>query len=855
LKKAQTFKLHFVGKRFYTIPSFEEEAKRLGVQRAVSFSHIKQLKLGEPILLAQFTNTSRVKRKRVGSAEVFGYFTFEGISHTLPVEVSNKLNNQLSVSSSNRVSIPEIRECGRDRVAEIATIRNNVETLLENINEIVEKPNRKPHRWFVIGEYKPIPPAQQPVVKNMKFNRGISKIEITGPNLKKLKTAGLKKRRVTQARLVRLEAYEPRKYMPKSELGKKLSRRDLEATTLMEKAQPRLDLRKWKMAGRPRIDEAEPPQPMMKMVKERHIPPYEEKAVMVAAPRWIQGQVFRVGSKSEQTRSEAAFLEGSRYRLYVRIGPADRDWLTPSEEDVFPEEKLDWKKGKVNLQVVFNEPNHSPEPQVKNIILPKYGPSSVCQFRFRVSGISKTFLGRIVVLHKNRVIQTALLKGQVLSSSKQKPEYPMQLSIESLIRKNLSDLESRPKFDVALIANHTESGESTVTAITKKRAAFDSLKNSEPIVNQINEMLEKIVIDPTECPIDIFGDKFTSWLRGLAILGRKLYEGIVIDIIRDNAIKNAKRIQLLSKRVDYLPLEFLYDASPPRMNARLCPKTKEALEKGECIGCKVKDGVPPAKYICPLGFWFLKMIIERHLLADPELKEEGSEFVIEFEPVANREKLQVLSSALFAASSKINAVDPNSTKKLFSTLNDATNKKATLAKTWSEWKKAIKTTDPSLLLIITHTSKGGPHNEDQMEIGGKSTLFQIHITKTLHVKRSQTNKPVLLLLGCSTGVSHQPLGGRGGTQVDVPFQTYAAKFAREGAVIVVSTLTKILGRHAGPVAETLIEELQRSAQGEKSLGDTLLQTRKRYFLEGIPMALTLLANGDADWQFSLSGGD
>jgi hypothetical protein len=140
-----------------------------------------------------------------------------------------------------------------------------------------------------------------------------------------------------------------------------------------------------------------------------------------------------------------------------------------------------------------------------------------------------------------------------------------------------------------------------------------------------------------------------------------------------------------------------------------------------------------------------------------------------------------------------------------------------------------------------------------MEIGKDSRLFKMYVNKQKHVQGSESNHPVVLLLGCETAKSTAPLDNDGLVEVDVPFQTFAAKFVREGAVIVVTNLTKILARHAVPVAETLINELMRSAQEGKSLGDTLLQTRKKYFIEGIPMALTLIANGDADWQFTLTG--
>jgi hypothetical protein len=572
----------------------------------------------------------------------------------------------------------------------------------------------------------------------------------------------------------------------------------------------------------------------------------------IPQPRYIQAQVYETSAQGEQEiRRINALRANAVHNLYVRIGPEDKEWLTPplEESTAFPEEKLPRKKDEEILQVVFNEPNHSPKPQMENIKLPRTGPSSFCRFSFHVQNTFKTFLGRIVVLHENRVLQTMLLRSQVVPDPDQAQDCKMDMNIESAIRKNLNDLSSRQKFDLALIANHTEDNQPTLTAVASERATFCSLKNVETIIKDMNNDLETKIIDPKIYPIDIFGKDFTDLIRELSLHGRELYEGIIQDMIGEDKIREARRIQILSKRTDYLPLEFLYDRPPPDMDTPLCPNAKTALKNGNCSECKFNDETP-ANLICPLGFWFLKMIIERHQIADPDLKEE---FGLEFEPISGRDKLQVLRSALFAATSKADESAQGNSQKLFTVIQKATNQKAIRAKTWKEWENAIKTENPSLLVLVTHTKKGGPYNLDQLEIGEDSLKFKTHISKQKHVKASETSKPVLLLLGCDTGISYQDLDRRGITKVNVPFQTFAAKFAREGAVIVVSTLTKILGRHTLPVGEILINELKRAAEEEKSLGDVLLQMRKKCFVEGIPMALTLVANGDADWRFSLTG--
>ena len=127
--------------------------------------------------------------------------------------------------------------------------------------------------------------------------------------------------------------------------------------------------------------------------------------------RWIQAQVYELPAEGKQRiRRTNAFQANSPHNLDVRIGPADLEWLAPSEQSVIPEEKLTYKNNISQLQVVFSEPNHSPEPQTSEIALPRKGPSNICTFTFNPRSEISYFRGRVIVLHQNRVLQTALLR-------------------------------------------------------------------------------------------------------------------------------------------------------------------------------------------------------------------------------------------------------------------------------------------------------------------------------------------------------------------------------------------------------------------------------------------------------------
>jgi hypothetical protein len=77
--------------------------------------------------------------------------------------------------------------------------------------------------------------------------------------------------------------------------------------------------------------------------------------------------------------------------------------------------------------------------------------------------------------------------------------------------------------------------------------------------------------------------------------------------------------------------------------------------------------------------------------------------------------------------------------------------------------------------------------------------------------------------------------------------SFITKFRQKGAALIVSTLSTVLGRHAGPVAEVMIDELKKT-NGDRSIGDVMLRVRQRTLGSGIPMGMSLVAYGDADWR-------
>jgi hypothetical protein len=404
-----------------------------------------------------------------------------------------------------------------------------------------------------------------------------------------------------------------------------------------------------------------------------------------------------------------------------------------------------------------------------------------------------------------------------------------------VLRQSLDGLAARAEYDVAFIANHDERGQPGLTTIAQERATFRSLDNVRDAVGQIRDLLGSIAQSPDTFE-GLQAEGSVNLLRGLALYGSALYDGIVTDQIGKERLRDVQRIQLLSAREEYLPLEFLYDQPAPKEDAALCPQAAQALRTGSCPECK-KLGDAPAAYICPLGFWCLRLVVERHQL-DPlqRLDLQGDDFALRSEPVAGRDMLKVLNSAVYAASSRVDQVAKGQTKKVLAALKKATHQHVVLAQTWAEWVAAVQAQQPSLLLLLPHTSRSQQYNVPQLEIGESQALLERYISEK-HVRPSrEAPPPIAVLLGCET------------LAPEVPFQSFAAQFRRKGAAIVLATLTPVLGRHVGPVAQRLLQDLARAAQSGDTFGDALLSLRRRELAAGMAMVLCLVAYGDADWR-------
>ena len=146
------------------------------------------------------------------------------------------------------------------------------------------------------------------------------------------------------------------------------------------------------------------------------------------------------------TQPIRTLLPASDLSVAVSIAPPRDGAIVAS--DLFPDQEC---AGQL-LTVLFAEPRLAPEPQLRTLYLPPAGPSAEVRFALRLTPETTAIEARISVLYRNRILQTALLRGPV-------GERP-RLDVEMSVRPGMRNLAEQCPADYALLLNHTGDGES-----------------------------------------------------------------------------------------------------------------------------------------------------------------------------------------------------------------------------------------------------------------------------------------------------------------------------------------------------------------------------------------------------------
>lgn len=557
--------------------------------------------------------------------------------------------------------------------------------------------------------------------------------------------------------------------------------------------------------------------------------------------RYVQSQIFLADMDYSPARK--AMVKGQKHLAVIRIGPVEGSWLSPARDAVFPDQLLPDDLESNLLEVAFVEPRHLDAPIQQTIRLPKEGPSSTCQFLFETNPEFDDFAARIIIRHKNRVLQTALLTARITEDgSLPDGAQPLSIAIESVVRQNLTGLTGRPEFGLAVVANHDAQGAPGVTLLREGQVKYLYLRSMDTTLALLRDKLAEIADFQDSNTWDQASNDLEELLLFLAVHGSMLFQGIVLDQLGEAPEKDMP-VQVVSAREEaFFPIEFFYDRPCPDQKSHLCPKAAQCLENGASEVCTMfqENGTSPV--ICPLGFWCLSRVIERHAF-DVKASScmSGADFGLYAEPSTNRDTLFPFKTVLFGASERVDSVTPDLRQQTFDFVK-ARSDNQFMVDDWVHWQDAVTKHEPSLLLLMPHTYLDARSNCPAMEIGPEESesLLAARIREGYVAKGNSSIKPIVLLLGCSTGVSPKP------------FEGFVPHF-RTKAAIVVSTLATVLGRHVVPVAKLLIKELGNRDQPEGILfGEALRSARCKALLEGQPMALCLVAYGDASWRIHCS---
>ncbi|HVG06192.1 MAG TPA: hypothetical protein VNM67_00650 [Thermoanaerobaculia bacterium] len=530
--------------------------------------------------------------------------------------------------------------------------------------------------------------------------------------------------------------------------------------------------------------------------------------------RRLYAQLISLVHPERQQLVRGALRPGKAYAARIGVGLPD-----PDRKDVGkPIPDLgDDAKGH-DLTVIW-EPRAGLGPEVQTLHLPREDDSGTVEFRFQAPADAESFDARITVLHANRVLQTGLLKAPVGKGE------DWTFELDATPRTRLEGLDDRTSFDVALV-NH----EKGMTAASDGQAVV--LDVDDGAIQTLTRVLGQKISEIADNPKHYEGLKSAGsveLLRELAQKGARVHRHLRLD-----RLTNARRIHITSVRPEsFFPAELLYSHRPPSDDAELCPHALKALKEGDCTGDCPSD---KRKMICPLGFWGLSKVIERHA---GKLESQGRGNVeLRPEPVRERNLLPISGSALLAASGKASSFKKDAVTRLLAKLKK--RGAAVLATTWDEWEKHIKSEQPRLLVLLPHHDRD-EEGDEFLEIGEDERLE----TDTIWVEMVRQDpggpNPVVLLMGCETNLT------------EISFENPAVVFQDLGAAVVVTTIATILGRHASPATEALIQLLDKMADGKHTFGDIMLRLRQKLVATSTPMALGLTSYGDADWILTKEG--
>ncbi len=491
-----------------------------------------------------------------------------------------------------------------------------------------------------------------------------------------------------------------------------------------------------------------------------------------------------------------------------------------------------------SLTVWLTEPTQLEAPMQRSLTLPVTGNSTTSNFNFRPRERG-LFDGRISVLHRGRVLQTARLVAAVpLSRAYGSAEGAPRFEELHAVRRTMAELGQRRAFDLSIVTNHTAADEPRMVALAAHRAWVVNTQAIKKPIETINVLLTEVAERAKSYMNGLDSPDGRTFLVKLARQGAELRQALIGDQLshpaNQSGIANEEYIQVVSTRSEgVIPFEFVYTFNLPDQNAALCPKWRSSMQTGHCAGDCDLFTIPKHKmHVCPMGFWGQQKVIERHIFS-PQHTKEDKDLFLQSERERTTEEL-VLNGSVVIASSK--NVQEDGRKMVADALKPFPFVQAAPVENWAGWKAAVTAGRPPLILSMPHADE--KLGEVSLEIGG--VLMATMDIDTDYVRPDGSPvKPIVVLLGCDTAESVED------------YSRHVQWIRARGAAVVVATISTVAGLQAPSAAALLVRSILRRQGAPFYLGEAIRDMRREALLANELIPLALVAYGDADWKLKV----
>jgi hypothetical protein len=329
-------------------------------------------------------------------------------------------------------------------------------------------------------------------------------------------------------------------------------------------------------------------------------------------------------------------------------------------------------------------------------------------------------------------------------------------------------------------------------------------------------------------------------IRAAARIGARLRTELGLDPLNDY-----DHIQMVSfSKQTVFPLDLVYGGPRPDADAEPCEQWKAALETAArrqgpaepCAGCEQRDEDAGRRVVCPLRFWGLSKVIEHQW---PEGTPSGN-WVARVHRGCDDQSTTAITNILTGASALVmeetGAADAATA---LASVSGAVPQGVTVAvaEDWTAWRNAVAS-GPALLVALPHHDQVMEDliPKPALEIGGEASVIEEYLVRPPDSRPG----PLVLLLGCNTGIEHERV------------LSFASVF-RSYSPVVVATVGEVIAQEAPVIAEHVVRELIAAASDGRTVGEAVRDARRTLMAQDRPVALQLLLHGDSEWRIGQAG--